>query len=85
MEGTKQFTEKYYSVSEIRDAIKSWVLEENGSFLSENHLDDFCEIHLQTDGEEGHANAQLIACVPELMQALQDIINKIREYGFAGR
>lgn len=35
-------------------------------------------------GDETLANAQLIACAPELMQALQDIINKIREYGYAG-
>lgn len=82
--GTKQFTEKYYSVSEIRDALKSWVLEEAGSFLSENNLDDFCEMHLQTDGEEGHANAQLIAAAPELLQALQHTIRELRKLNSIG-
>lgn len=54
------------------------------------------EIHIQSEdkgrslaiipnhNKSDESNAQLIACAPELLDALQDIINKIREYGYAG-
>lgn len=43
---------------------------------------DNCEISESFDKETREANAQLIACAPEMMQSIQNFVSKIREYGF---